>query len=277
MLTIDSITLRVAGRVLLENASAQIPTGGHVGLVGRNGAGKTTLFRAICGEHPTDSGRIALPPRARIGRVAQEAPSGPEALIDVVLAADVERAALIIESATATDPHRIAEIETRLADIGAHSAPARAARILAGLGFDEAAQQRPCSDFSGGWRMRVALAAVLFAEPDLLLLDEPTNYLDLEGTLWLQDYLARYPHTVLIISHDRDLLDQSVDWIAASGRRAPDAVARRLFGVRAPARREADARRQAEEAPGGPEASTCRPSSTASATRPPRRARPSRA
>ncbi|ALK08484.1 ABC-F family ATP-binding cassette domain-containing protein [Blastochloris viridis] len=212
MLTIDSITVRIAGRVLLENASAQIPTGGHVGLVGRNGAGKTTLFRAICGEHPTDAGRISLPPRARIGRVAQEAPSGPEALIDVVLAADTERAALITESATATDPHRIAEIETRLADIGAHSAPARAARILAGLGFDEAAQQRPCSDFSGGWRMRVALAAVLFAEPDLLLLDEPTNYLDLEGTLWLQDYLGRYPHTVLIISHDRDLLDQAVDW-----------------------------------------------------------------
>jgi len=145
--------------------------------------------------------------------VAQEAPGGPETLIEVVLAADTERTALMTESETATDPHRIAEIETRLADIGAHSAPARAAMVLHGLGFNEEAQQRPCSDFSGGWRMRVALAAVLFSEPDLLLLDEPTNYLDLEGTLWLYDYLERYPHTVIVISHDRELLDTSVDHI----------------------------------------------------------------
>ncbi len=154
-----------------------------------------------------------MPARARIGRLAQEAPDGPQSLIEVVLAADTERLNLLAEAETAHDPHRIAEIQTRLADIGAHAAPARAAAILAGLGFDAAAQQRACSDFSGGWRMRVALASVLFAEPDLLLLDEPTNYLDLEGTLWLTDHLERYPRTVIVISHDRDLLDDAVDWI----------------------------------------------------------------
>src|SRR4051812_46747496 len=154
-----------------------------------------------------------MPSRARIGRLAQEAPSGPERLIEVVLAADTERTQLLAEAETATDPHRIAEIQTRLADKGAHAAPARAASILAGLGFDQEAQQRACAEFSGGWRMRVALAALLFAEPDLLLLDEPTNYLDLEGTLWLQDFLATYAHTVVVISHDRDLLNASVDSI----------------------------------------------------------------
>src|SRR5262249_51280717 len=156
-------------------------------------------------------GTVSVPRGARIGRVAQEAPSGPESLVDVVLAADRERAALLAEAETASDPHRIAEIQTRLVDKNAHAAPARAAAILAGLGFDHAAQQRACAEFSGGWRMRVALAALLFTEPDLLLLDEPTNYLDLEGTLWLQDYLASYPHTVIVISHDRDLLNASVD------------------------------------------------------------------
>jgi ATP-binding cassette subfamily F protein 3 len=160
----------------------------------------------------TESGHVALPRHARIGAVAQEAPGGPETLIEVVLAADIERTALMREAETA-DGFRRADIETRLTDIGAHSAPSRAAAILHGLGFDAEAQNRPCSAFSGGWRMRVALAAVLFTEPDLLLLDEPTNYLDLEGTLWLYDYLARYPHTVLIISHDRDLLDTCVDHI----------------------------------------------------------------
>ncbi|MCS0493613.1 ATP-binding cassette domain-containing protein [Ancylobacter sp. MQZ15Z-1] len=213
MISFDDISLRIAGRLLIDHASAFIPDGARVGLVGRNGAGKTTLFRAITGEMALETGNIRIPQGIRIGQVAQEAPAGPERLIDIVLAADVERARLIDEQATASDPARIAEIELRLADIGAHAAPARAARILAGLGFDEAAQQRPCSDFSGGWRMRVALAAILFAEPDLLLLDEPTNYLDLEGTLWLQDYLARYPHTVLIVSHDRELLNASVSSI----------------------------------------------------------------
>jgi ATP-binding cassette subfamily F protein 3 len=213
MLVLDEVSIRVAGRLLLEEASARIPASARVGLVGRNGIGKTTLFRAIVGELSVEHGTVGMPARSRIGRLAQEAPGGPESLLEVVLSADTERLALLAEAETATDPHRIAEIQTRLADIGAHSAPARAAAILAGLGFDAAAQQRPCTDFSGGWRMRVALAAVLFSEPDLLLLDEPTNYLDLEGTLWLIDHLARYPRTVIVISHDRDLLDEAVDWI----------------------------------------------------------------
>ncbi|MEZ0213326.1 MAG: ABC-F family ATP-binding cassette domain-containing protein [Xanthobacteraceae bacterium] len=213
MISFDDISLRIAGRLLIDHASAAIPEGARVGLVGRNGTGKTSLFRAVTGGLSLETGRIRLPARARIGMVAQEAPAGPERLIDVVLAADSERAALMSERDSARDPHRIAEIETRLADIGAHAAPAKAARILAGLGFNEAAQARACSEFSGGWRMRVALAALLFAEPDLLLLDEPTNYLDLEGTLWLQDYLARYPRTVLLISHDRELLNESVSYI----------------------------------------------------------------
>jgi ATP-binding cassette subfamily F protein 3 len=213
MLVLDDISIRIAGRLLLDGASARIPEGARVGLVGRNGIGKTTLFRAIVGEIAVEHGSIGMPPRARIGRLAQEAPNGPESLIEVVLAADSERNSLLAEAETAHDPHRIAEIQTRLADIGAHAAPARAAAILSGLGFDAAAQQRPCTDFSGGWRMRVALASVLFAEPDLLLLDEPTNYLDLEGTLWLTDHLARYPRTAIVISHDRDLLDDAVDWI----------------------------------------------------------------
>ena len=213
MLTINDITYRLGERLLLDHTGAAIPDGARVGFVGRNGTGKTTLFKIITGDLGTESGNISLPKGRRIGGVAQEAPGGPETLIEVVLAADTERTALMQEAETATDPHRIAEIGTRLADIGAHSAPARAAMVLHGLGFNEEAQQRPCSDFSGGWRMRVALAAVLFSEPDLLLLDEPTNYLDLEGTLWLYDYLERYPHTVIVISHDRELLDTSVDHI----------------------------------------------------------------
>ncbi|MGY4418378.1 ATP-binding cassette subfamily F protein 3 [Bradyrhizobium sp. JR6.1] len=171
------------------------------------------LFHAIRGELPTESGSIALPPRWRIGSLAQEAPDGPESLINVVLKADLERDALLREAETAHDPHRIAEIQTRLVDIDAHSAPARAAAILSGLGFSTSDQARPCAEFSGGWRMRVALAATLFSAPDLLLLDEPTNYLDLEGTLWLENHLASYPRTVIVISHDRDLLDTSVDQI----------------------------------------------------------------
>ncbi|OYX85248.1 MAG: glycosyl transferase family 1 [Rhizobiales bacterium 17-65-6] len=213
MIVLDDISLRIAGRLLLDHASVAIPEGAHVGVVGRNGAGKTTLFKAIMGEMELESGVVRLPNRTRIGRVAQEAPAGPDSLLERVLAADTERAALLEERESAADPMRIAEVEMRLVDIEAHSAPARAARILAGLGFDEAAQARACSEFSGGWRMRVALAALLFTSPDLLMLDEPTNYLDLEGTLWLQDYLASYPGTIILISHDRDLLDESVDHI----------------------------------------------------------------
>src|SRR5437667_2739790 len=213
MLSITDISVRIAGRLLIDHGSAQIVPGARVGLVGRNGAGKSTLFQAIRGELPTETGTIAIPPHWRVGSLAQEAPNGPESLIEVVLKADLERDALLREADTAHDPHRIAEIHTRLVDIEAHSAPARAAAILSGLGFSSAEQARPCSEFSGGWRMRVALAATLFAAPDLLLLDETTNYLDLEGTLWLEDHLANYPRTVIVISHDRDLLDTSVDQI----------------------------------------------------------------
>jgi len=213
MLRISDITYSVEGRPLFDGASATIPTGHKVGLVGRNGTGKTTLFRLIKGELALEGGSISLPSRARIGGIAQEAPASDVSLINTVLAADIERAELMAEAETATDPGRIAEVQTRLADIDAWSAEARAASILKGLGFDEEAQQRPCADFSGGWRMRVALAAVLFSEPDLLLLDEPTNYLDLEGALWLEAYLVKYPHTVIIISHDRELLNRSVGGI----------------------------------------------------------------
>jgi ATP-binding cassette subfamily F protein 3 len=213
MLVIDDLSIRVAGRLLLDHATARITPGSRIGLIGRNGSGKSTLFNAIAGDQATETGEIEVSPRWRVGRLAQEAPNGPESLLEVVLKADLERASLMQEAETAQDPHRIAEIQTRLADMGAYAAPARAASILSGLGFSTADQERPCSEFSGGWRMRVALAAVLFAEPDLLLLDEPTNYLDLEGTLWLQDHLARYPNTMIIISHDRDLLDSSVNFI----------------------------------------------------------------
>ncbi|MEY8882652.1 ABC-F family ATP-binding cassette domain-containing protein [Donghicola sp. XS_ASV15] len=210
MLKISDISYSIEGRPLFEGASATIPDGHKVGLVGPNGAGKTTLFRLIRGELTLDGGDINLPSRARIGGVAQEVPGNEVSLLNTVLAADTERAALMAEAETATDPHRIADIQTRLVDIEAWSAEGRASTILKGLGFDYEAQQRPCSAFSGGWRMRVALAAVLFSAPDLLLLDEPTNYLDLEGALWLEEYLATYPHTVIVISHDRGLLNRAV-------------------------------------------------------------------
>jgi len=214
MLSIANLTVRIAGRVLLEDASLTLPAGHKTGLVGRNGSGKTTLFRVIGGEIAPDDGTVTLAGKPRVGRVAQEAPSGPESLLDAVLAHDEERAALLTEADTATDPGRIAEIHTRLADIDAHTAPARAASILAGLGFDEAAQARPCREFSGGWRMRVALAGALFARPDLLLLDEPTNHLDLEATIWLESYLASWPGTLVVISHERRLLNRVADSIA---------------------------------------------------------------
>ena len=213
MLRISEINYSIEGRPLFEEASAVIPDGHKVGLVGRNGAGKTTLFKIIRGELGLDAGAISLPSRAKIGGVAQEVPSSDVTLIETVLAADTERAALMVESETATDPARIADIQARLADIDAWSAEGRAASILKGLGFDDAEQTMPCSAFSGGWRMRVALAGVLFAQPDLLLLDEPTNYLDLEGSIWLEQYLAKYPHTVIIISHDRGLLNRAVNGI----------------------------------------------------------------
>jgi ATP-binding cassette subfamily F protein 3 len=210
MIKLHDISYSVEGRPLLENASATIPAGHKVGLVGRNGTGKTTLFRLIRGELSLETGSIELPRQARIGGVAQEVPGNDISLLDTVLAADTERAELLAEAERADDPNRIAEIQTRLADIAAWSAEGRASSILKGLGFSPEKQQMPCSAFSGGWRMRVALAAVLFAQPDLLLLDEPTNYLDLEGAIWLESYLAKYPHTVIIVSHDRGLLNRAV-------------------------------------------------------------------
>ena len=217
MLHINDLTYRIEGRTIFDKATVGIPAGHKVGFVGRNGSGKTTLLKLIAGELHPDDGSIRLPRATRIGWVTQEAPGGPDSLIEFVLAADQERHRLLQEAETAHDPERIALIHERLADIGAHAAPSRAARILAGLGFDDAAQRRACAEFSGGWRMRVALGAMLFTEPDLLLLDEPTNYLDLEGTLWLEEYLADYPHTVLIVSHDRELLNRSVGSILHLG------------------------------------------------------------
>ena len=213
MLSITNLTYRIQGRELFEEASVVLPTGSKTGFVGKNGTGKTTLFHLIQGHIGADSGSIELNRKARIGAVAQEAPAGNESVLEVVLAADKERTALMAEAETATDPDRIGEIYTRLADIDAHTAEARASSILKGLGFEQDRQNAPTHELSGGWRMRVALAAVLFSQPDLLLLDEPTNYLDLEGTLWLEKYLATYPYTVFMISHDRDLLNKAVNSI----------------------------------------------------------------
>ena len=213
MLHVHELTYRIGGRVLFDQASIAIPAGKKVGLVGRNGTGKTTLFKIIKEEISADSGSINISKLARVGTVEQEAPSGSKSLIDSVLAADRERSQLLNDAETATNPEDISNIHTRLADIGAHNAPARAGAILSGLGFCQEAQTRPCSDFSGGWRMRVALATVLFSKPDVLLLDEPTNHLDLEATLWLENYLANWQGTMLVISHDRTLLNNSVDQI----------------------------------------------------------------
>ena len=207
MLHINDLTYRIGGRILFDQATAVVPAGHKVGLVGRNGTGKTTLFRLILGEVQADGGAAQVHPRASVGTVEQEAPAGGISLIDTVLAADKERASLLTEADTASDPGRIGEIHTRLADIDAHTAPARAATILAGLGFDEAQQQRPVGEFSGGWRMRVALAAALFRSPDLLLLDEPTNHLDLEAALWLETHLRNWRGTLLLISHERNFLN----------------------------------------------------------------------
>jgi len=213
MLHVNDLTYRIGGRTLFEQATAVVPAGHKAGLVGRNGTGKTTLFRLVLGELQADSGSVQVHPKASVGTVEQEAPAGDSALIDIVLAADRERARLLAEAETAEDPSRIAEVHTRLADINAHTAPARAASILAGLGFPEADQSRPIREFSGGWRMRVSLAAALFANPDLLLLDEPTNHLDLEAAMWLENHLRSWPGTLLLISHERDFLNAVCDEI----------------------------------------------------------------
>ncbi|RKQ70955.1 ATP-binding cassette subfamily F protein 3 [Litorimonas taeanensis] len=214
MLHINDLTYRIEGRPLFQQATLAINEGSKVGLVGRNGTGKSTLFRLIKGEISLDDGSISLRKNMKLGVVDQEVPSGPQSLIETVLSADKERKALLSEAETATDPNRIAAIHTRLSDIEAYSAEARAGAILSGLGFDGADQLRPCSDFSGGWRMRVALAAMLFAKPDMLLLDEPTNYLDVEGAVWLESHVRSYPGTAFIISHDRDFLNRAVTHIA---------------------------------------------------------------
>ena len=213
MLNLNSITVRLGGRTIIDDAGAKLPPRGRIGLIGRNGAGKSTLVRVIAGMLEPDSGDVAMPRGARIGYVAQEAPGGDASPFETVLAADTERAALMAESLDCTDLHRLAEVHDRLLAIEAYSAPSRAARILIGLGFDETAQHQPLESFSGGWRMRVALAALLFSQPDLLLLDEPSNHLDLEAVLWLEDFLRSYPATILLVSHERDFLNNVVDHI----------------------------------------------------------------
>jgi len=213
MLSITDLTYRIAGRTLLDKVSVNIPAGHKVGLVGPNGTGKSTLFKLISGELAADGGEITLIKGASLGMVRQDLPDDDTTLIDVVLSSDKERAALMQEAETVEDPDRIGYIYTRLEEINAYEAPARAATILAGLGFNEVAQNSPISSFSGGWRARVALAAALFLEPNLLMLDEPTNHLDFEAMVWLENYLIRYRHTVLIISHDRDILNKTVDHI----------------------------------------------------------------
>jgi ATP-binding cassette subfamily F protein 3 len=215
MLQIDDLTYRIAGRSLFNGASAFIARGWKVGLVGRNGTGKSTLLRLIREEARSSSGAIRIQDGARMGFVAQEAPPIDTPLIEFTLAAHEEIAALNAEADIATDPQRIADIHTRLADLDAYSAEARASAILVGLGFSQADLRRPCKAFSGGWRMRAALAGVLFSQPDLLILDEPTNYLDLEGAAWLEGYLEDYPETVVVVSHDRDMLNRSVTHILA--------------------------------------------------------------
>jgi len=213
MLNLAGITVRLGGRTIIDDATAKLPPRGRIGLIGRNGAGKSTLVRVIAGMIEADNGSVSMPRGARLGYIAQEAPGGDATPFETVLAADTERAALMAESEGCEDAHRLAEIHERLIAIDGHSAPSRAARILVGLGFDEAAQHRPLESFSGGWRMRVALAALLFSQPDLLLLDEPSNHLDLEAVMWLEDFLRGYPATILLVSHERDFLNNVVDHI----------------------------------------------------------------
>ena len=210
MITIDNITVRLGGRTILQDASATIPLGARIGLIGRNGAGKSTLMKALIGEIEPDQGAIEMPRRARVGYIAQEAPSGSITAFDAVLAGDVERARLLEEAETCTDMDRLGDVHDRLLAIDAYAAPSRAAIILTGLGFDEAMQAQTLDTFSGGWKMRVALGALLLSAPDILLLDEPSNHLDLEATLWLENFLKSYPGTLIVISHERDLLNNVV-------------------------------------------------------------------
>ncbi|HEX9945903.1 MAG TPA: ABC-F family ATP-binding cassette domain-containing protein [Allosphingosinicella sp.] len=213
MLNLNAITVRLGGRTILDGATASLPPGGRVGLIGRNGAGKSTVMRVVAGLLDPDGGSAEMPRSARLGYIAQETPAGAATPFETVLAADVERARLLHEAEETDDAHRLGDIHDRLNAIGAHAAPARAARILVGLGFDEEMQQKPLDSFSGGWRMRVALAALLFSGPDVLLLDEPSNHLDLEATLWLENFLKGYRATMLIVSHERDLLNNVADHI----------------------------------------------------------------
>jgi len=213
MLNINGITVRLGGRTILDRASATLPARSRVGLIGRNGAGKSTLMKVMIGQLEPDDGEIEMPRKTRIGYLKQEAPSGNSTPIETVLDADTERAALLAEAETCHDPDRVGELHDRLIAIDAYTAEARAARILVGLGFDEEMQGRPLDSYSGGWKMRVALAALLFSEPDLLLLDEPSNHLDLEATLWLENFLKAYPAMMVVISHERDLLNNVVDTI----------------------------------------------------------------
>jgi ATP-binding cassette subfamily F protein 3 len=213
MLNLADITVRIGGRTIIDDASAKLPPRSRVGLIGRNGAGKTTLVRVITGLLDADGGDVSMPRGSKIGYIAQEAPSGTATPFETVLAADVERAALLEEAEHSHDPDRLGEVHERLNAIDAHSAPARAARILVGLGFDEDAQHRALDSFSGGWKMRVALASLLFSQPDMLVLDEPSNHLDLEAVLWLEDFLKSYPATILLVSHERDFLNNVVDHI----------------------------------------------------------------
>jgi ATP-binding cassette subfamily F protein 3 len=213
MFTINSLTVRLGGRAIIDGASATIPPGGKIGLIGRNGAGKSTLMKVLVGQIEPDDGSVDMPRRTRLGYIAQEAPSGAITPFEAVLAADVERTALLAEAENCLDPDRLGDVHERLLAIDAYSAPSRAAIILTGLGFDEAMQGEPLDSFSGGWKMRVALAALLFSAPDVLLLDEPSNHLDLEATLWLESFLKSYPGTLIVISHERDLLNNVVDAI----------------------------------------------------------------
>ena len=216
MLRISNLTLARGAKRLLEGASLAVHAGHKVGLIGPNGCGKSSLFALLLGELHTDSGDVSLPPSWTVAHVAQETPAVSSAAIEFVLDGDrelraVERALQMAEAAAAVDPElageSLAELHHRFDEIGGYAARARAATLLAGLGFPVARHSEPVASFSGGWRMRLNLAQALMCRSDLLLLDEPTNHLDLDAVLWLEDWLIRYPGTLLLITHDRDFLD----------------------------------------------------------------------